>query len=69
MQQSKGDLCLLPLHKVGQTYGSEFNPREKKKSVLLNQWVMIPLWVPYQIFCISDIYIIIHNNSKITVIK
>jgi hypothetical protein len=43
--------------------------------VVLNLWVMTPLGLlnnpftgfTYQISCISDIYITIHNNSKIAV--
>ena len=37
--------------------------------VVLNLWVMTPLGVSDQISCILDIYIMIHNSSKITVMK
>ena len=36
-------------------------------AVVLNLGVATPLGVTYQIFCISDIYIVIHNSSKIIV--
>ena len=37
--------------------------------MVLNLLVVTPLGVTYQISCISDIYITIHNSSKITVMK
>ena len=36
---------------------------------VLNPWVATPLGYVYQIFCISDIYTMIHKSSKITVMK
>ena len=36
---------------------------------LFSNWVGTPSRVTYQISCISDIYITVHNISKITVIK
>jgi hypothetical protein len=36
---------------------------DKYRTVFLN------LWVTYQISCILDIYITIHNNTNITVVK
>lgn len=39
------------------------------RTVVLNPWVSIPLGVAYQISCLSDTYITIHNDSKITVMK
>jgi hypothetical protein len=39
------------------------------KTVVLNMWVVTPLEVAYQISYISNIYIIIYNSSKITVMK
>ena len=38
-------------------------------TVVTKLQVMIPLGEAYQIFCISDIYIMIHNSSKTTVMK
>jgi hypothetical protein len=37
--------------------------------MILNLWVKTPLGGAYQVSCISDTYIAIHNGSKITVIK
>jgi hypothetical protein len=37
--------------------------------VVLNPRVANPLEVTYQMSCILDIHIMIHNNSKITVMK
>jgi hypothetical protein len=36
---------------------------------VINLWVVTPLRVAYQIYCISDIYITIHNSNKIGVLK
>ena len=38
-------------------------------STVLNLWVVIPLGATYKIDCIADIYITIHNSSKVTVMK
>ena len=38
-------------------------------TVVLNLWVATPVGVSYQIYCISVIYIMIHNSGKITVTK
>ena len=38
-------------------------------STVLNLWVVIPLGATYKIDCIADIYIMIHNSSKFTVMK
>ena len=35
------------------------------RTVVLNQWVVTPLWVTYQISYMSDIYITICNSSKL----
>ena len=38
--------------------------------MVLNRWIVTPLGrVTYQIPCISDIHIVTHNGSKITVMK
>lgn len=39
-------------------------PRE-----VLNLWVSTPLGVTYQLSCTPDIYIMVHNRGKITVLK
>ena len=38
-------------------------------TVVLNLWVLTPRGAIYQIPCISDIYIMIQNSSKITVME
>ena len=38
-------------------------------TVVLNLWVATPVGVSYQIYCISVIYIMIHNPGKISVTK
>jgi hypothetical protein len=38
-------------------------------AVVLNLWVSTQTGVTYQISCISGIYIVIHNGSKMTVVK
>ena len=50
--------------------------KNRSRSDVLKLWVMTPVelhdiltGVPYQISCISDIYIMIHNSNKITVMK
>ena len=35
-------------------------------AAVLNLWVMTPLEVAYQLFCISAIYSRIHNSSKLS---
>lgn len=39
------------------------------RAVVLNMWVPAPSVITYQISCIADTYIAIHNSSKTTVIK
>jgi hypothetical protein len=44
-------------------------PLALSKLVVLNLWVVTPLEVICQISSISDIYVMIHNGSKITATK
>ena len=41
----------------------------RHKLAVLNLWAATFTGVTYQTFCISDIYIMIHNSSKIIVMK
>jgi hypothetical protein len=43
--------------------------RDSSVTMILSLWVDTSIGVTYQISCISDIYITIHNSSKITVMK
>jgi hypothetical protein len=74
--------CFLPLRPPPPLTYASMRPRSsslvlRKKTkkmagviaVFLNLWVMIPLGVKYQISCISGVYIMIHNSSKITGMK
>lgn len=45
-----------------------YQDSDSKASVVI-VWVVTPLGVEYQRSCISDIYMTIHNSSKITVLK
>ena len=44
-------------------------PFRNIKAVVLNLRVATPLGITYQISCTSDIYIMIHNSSKVRVMK
>lgn len=37
--------------------------------MFLSLWLVTSIGVTYQIFCISDVYILIHNRSKILVVR
>ena len=50
--------------------GSEAKRIHMPRIVVFNMWVSIPFTgFAYQISCISDIYNMIHNSSKIIVMK
>ena len=55
--------CLLSLFGVCDLVEGAF------RTVVLDLWVTTPFGVPYQISYVSDIYLMIHNSSTITVMK
>jgi uncharacterized membrane protein SpoIIM required for sporulation len=53
------------------TQGKQNKTKQNKifKAVILNLCVMTQLWVTCQMFCISNIYIMVYNSSYEVVTK
>lgn len=58
-----------PTRREGQEKLSSLITAYQPRPSVLNLWVETPWGVVYQISCISGIYIVIHNGSKMTVVK